>query len=175
MNKIQQKAQYLYWVKLRPMIIVIKHSIAKVLIKAFHFHCWSCFRFEAREDETGGWWKIAKRPRPGQSVYCWNHDARIEWDGNEMACEHWEARWWWNLKQYRDYAKYNAGRRWYEHVRKRVGGLRKPVPLRWVDYFDGMRDEIVSAGEPQCPHCGEMPYSTKQCQFCGQRFTNASN
>ena len=24
---------------------------------------------------------------------------------------------------------------------------------------------------PECPRCGEMPYSETQCQFCGQRFT----
>lgn len=23
---------------------------------------------------------------------------------------------------------------------------------------------------PECPTCGEMPYSTEQCHFCGQRF-----
>lgn len=23
---------------------------------------------------------------------------------------------------------------------------------------------------PECPICGEMPYSTEQCHWCGQRF-----
>lgn len=23
---------------------------------------------------------------------------------------------------------------------------------------------------PECPICGEMPYSTEQCYWCGQRF-----
>lgn len=23
---------------------------------------------------------------------------------------------------------------------------------------------------PECPICGEIPYSTKQCHWCGQRF-----
>ena len=23
---------------------------------------------------------------------------------------------------------------------------------------------------PMCPVCGEMPYSTEQCHWCGQRF-----
>ena len=56
------------------------------------------------------------------------------------------------------------------HIRCPIGGLRKPVPLEWVDSFDGMTDKIIPNSEPRCPHCGEMPYSTEQCVFCGQRF-----
>lgn len=46
------------------------------------------------------------------------------------------------------------------------GRLRKPRPLIWnVDaYGEGL--------EPECPNCGEMPYSESVCYFCGQRFTN---
>ena len=56
------------------------------------------------------------------------------------------------------------------YVRCPIGGLRKPVPLRWKDSYDGCRDVIIKDSEPQCPHCGEMPYSYEQCVFCGQRF-----
>ena len=149
----------------------MNHGVEKVIIKVCRFHCESCSRFDAREDDTGGWWNFHKKPKPGQTAHCWMNDYKIDWRADQLACEYWTARWWWNFLEYRRYVKYYMGRWWFEHVRKRVGGLRRPVPLRWVDYFDGMRDEIVTAGEPQCPRCGEMPYSTIQCQFCGQRFT----
>ena len=148
----------------------MNHSIKKAIIKVFRFRCRSCFRFEAIEDDTGGFWKFRRKPKPGRKTHCWAHDYKINWDGSQSACEYWEARLWWNLEEYKKYAKYHARRWWYEHVRRHIGGLRKPVPLRWVDYYDGMRDEIIPAGEPRCPYCGEMPYSTTQCQFCGQRF-----
>lgn len=46
---------------------------------------------------------------------------------------------------------------------------RKPlVKLRWVPQFNGMTDGFQPA--PECPACGEMPYSTERCVFCGQRF-----
>lgn len=37
------------------------------------------------------------------------------------------------------------------------------LPIKWADGYDG-------GVSPQCPACGEMPYSTEQCIFCGQRF-----
>ena len=40
---------------------------------------------------------------------------------------------------------------------------REPVKLPIIiDEFGG--------NIPQCPVCGEMPHSTEQCYFCGQRF-----
>jgi hypothetical protein len=51
-----------------------------------------------------------------------------------------------------------------------IGGLRKPVQLKWKDTFDGIADRMIPNGEPECPHCGNMPYSLSQCVFCGQRF-----
>ena len=51
-----------------------------------------------------------------------------------------------------------------------IGSLRKPVPLKFQVYYDGMKDRIIYGGEPECPRCGEMPYSYIQCVFCGQKF-----
>ena len=36
------------------------------------------------------------------------------------------------------------------------------VHIVWMDYYDGRF--------PECPSCGEMPYSVDQCVFCGQKF-----
>ena len=43
-----------------------------------------------------------------------------------------------------------------------VYALKDPIKLPIID--DGYG--II----PQCPICGEMPYSTEQCHWCGQRF-----
>lgn len=44
-----------------------------------------------------------------------------------------------------------------------IYGKKEPVKLPIVrDDFGGRI--------PICPICGEMPYSTEQCHFCGQRF-----
>lgn len=43
-------------------------------------------------------------------------------------------------------------------------GLNEPVVLEWESSVYG------DAEYPVCPSCGEMPYSTKRCFFCGQKF-----
>lgn len=85
------------------------------------------------------------------------------------ACAWWTPRWYWNLTQTWRFISYHAARLWMERVRIPIGGLRKPVYVRWVDAI-GPLGEIIPHGEPECPYCGEMPYSLRQCCFCGQRF-----
>ena len=48
---------------------------------------------------------------------------------------------------------------------EKVNGKLPPVKIGWIDMFgyDG-------GSYPICPSCGEMPYSTDRCYFCGQRF-----
>ena len=42
-------------------------------------------------------------------------------------------------------------------------GKAEPVHIRWAeDYWSGRY--------PECPSCGNMPYSLERCVFCGQRF-----
>lgn len=106
------------------------------------------------------------KPRKGVKVRCTDACMKKEITPNSKACKNWEHRAVWNFKLwFRDF-KSVAKRR----IRVPFGRLRKPVPLLWVDSFDGMRDIIIRGGEPQCPHCGDMPYSLQQCVFCGQRF-----
>ena len=42
--------------------------------------------------------------------------------------------------------------------------------------FSGIvvEDKTIPNAMPRCPYCGEMPYSTEECVFCGQRFTEES-
>lgn len=44
-------------------------------------------------------------------------------------------------------------------------GKAPPLPLEWEPDFEGR-----GMGWPICPACGEMPYSTERCVFCGQQF-----
>ena len=41
---------------------------------------------------------------------------------------------------------------------------------RGIPSYDSTVDKIIPEGEPQCPACGQMPYSTERCIFCGQKF-----
>lgn len=45
---------------------------------------------------------------------------------------------------------------------EKKNGKNPPVKIGWERSYDGIY--------PQCPSCGEMPYSTERCVFCGQRF-----
>ncbi len=44
-------------------------------------------------------------------------------------------------------------------------GKEPPLPLEWEPDATGR-----GMGWPVCPACGEMPYSTVRCLFCGQQF-----
>lgn len=136
--------------------------------------CGSCFR--CVED-----WKDAKakglkgqyrkflysvKPRQGVKVRCTDVCVKREITPNSKACKNWEHRVLWNAKLWFEDFMSVAKRR----IRVPLGRLRKPVPLLWVDTYNGMEDKIIHNGAPECPHCGEMPYSTKRCVFCGQRF-----
>ena len=132
--------------------------------------CKSCFRCEDAGIYHGrGLYKLSVRPSKGAKVHCCSAcSPRID-DASHRACEWYEPRWYWNLLQLKGQWGYIIGRWWCEKVRMRIGALRKPVPLLWVDGLNAA-GERAPLSDPKCPHCGEMPYSYTQCQFCGQRF-----
>lgn len=134
--------------------------------------CKSCFRCEA--ELWRGTWDISVKPKKGENVRCCCACAPEIHDMNHKACEWYEPRWYWNLGQYKRRLKYSIDRWWCENVRMKIGALRKPIPLEWVDGLNVV-GELSPKSEPKCPHCGEMPYSLKQCQFCGQRFAEVKD
>lgn len=137
--------------------------------------CKSCFRCTEVGNYSGGWWDISKKPRKGKRVSCCSAcSPDIRGDMNHKACEWYEPRWYWNAGQKWRRFSYVAGRIWIENVRMKIGALRKPVALEWVDGLT-VTGELNPKSDPKCPHCGEMPYSLKQCQFCGQRFVEVDN
>ena len=143
--------------------------------------CKSCFRYVEdwrdvrakglEEREMRGIADYSYKPRKGVKVLCTSvHKAEAP-VASDQGCKYHKYRWSWNLEMWWQWSfKYRLGRLLRDYIICPIGGLRNPVPLEWKDSFDGMRDKIIPNGEPVCPHCGEMPYSTEQCVFCGQRF-----
>lgn len=144
--------------------------------------CGTCFRYcenwrDAKAKglslKSMGLLEYHYKPRPGVKpcaigVSCPNDDE-IRYD--HPACKDHEYRWVWNIRTWWNW----HFKEWIivvyrKTIRVPLGRLRKPVPLKWTTYFDGMADRIIPEGEPVCPHCGEMPYSFERCVFCGQRF-----
>ena len=141
--------------------------------------CRSCYRCWVQK--YSGWENSEKRR--GKSYTCSTgqvvkRDGRslivigkVDVDPRKKACDRYRSRR--NMCRKARYRSVTGKikRAFQVHVRFPLGGLRKPVPLEWVDGYDHIRDRIKPNSEPKCPHCGEMPYSTKRCVFCGQRFT----
>lgn len=46
---------------------------------------------------------------------------------------------------------------------EKENGAAPPRPVKWTSITG---DDLY----PECPACGEIPYSTERCSFCGQRF-----
>lgn len=145
--------------------------------------CGSCFRFteDARDARAKGlrcrgnpFYPInpAKKPRKGVKCLCMAISVKDPVTAQSKACKHWKHRAVWNAQIIWHWCVVARADEWWRvHVRVPLGGLRKPLPLKWVPHYDCQTDTYVPAGEPECPHCGEMPYSTERCVFCGQRFT----
>ena len=99
--------------------------------------------------------------------------------GDSEACEHFRTpkafRRSWSRFQWRFWATNALSRIWFWCVRFPLGLLRKPIPIAWQDDYDVVTDSIIPNKWPMCLHCGDMPYSTTQCQFCGRRFTKEDN
>lgn len=144
--------------------------------------CCSCYRYieNWQDAKTKGlkpryyglgayYYKPRKGIKPHTlGFYCPNDD---EIRPDYPACNIHEYRWVANFKIWYTWHFKWAIKDWYrEKIKVPLGGLRKPIALKWKDSFCGMTDMIIPFGEPVCPRCGEMPYSLDQCVFCGQRF-----
>lgn len=141
--------------------------------------CKSCFRCQEdwRDAKSKGLKPQCKptplysmKPRRGVKVKCTSVSMESEITPDSKACKDWEYRAKWNAKLRMECIKSKARRIFDVCIRVPIGRLRKPVRLIWRDTYDGATDRIIRNAEPECPHCGEMPYSTDRCVFCGQRF-----
>ena len=108
--------------------------------------CGGCVRCEPRDHgDKGGW-----------------HCTMQKWDKDvfptDKACVHY-----WDQEKQDELDRLHE-----EDIEKRRQELwaiyseKPPIKLPIVNYDYGTI--------PMCPVCGEMPYSTEQCHWCGQRF-----
>lgn len=143
--------------------------------------CGNCFRFKedwadaeakglkSRESAFGI--IDSRKPRKGVACICTSVHKKDEPHANDKGCKRHQYRWLWNLRHWWRWDFQYTLKRWFDiHIRCPIGRLRKPVPIKWVDSFDYVRNKIIPESEPQCPHCGEMAYRYSECVFCGQRF-----
>ena len=112
--------------------------------------CGGCMRCEKRDH--------AYRDAPAEGWHCTMRNYSIDITPDHKAC----VDYWDKAEHERSEMEHD------EAVEKRreelwaVYAEREPVKLPVVNDGYGRM--------PECPICGEMPYSTEQCHWCGQRF-----
>lgn len=107
--------------------------------------CSECVRFEKRTHRKSGY-------------HCYMKDFDIDVFPEDNACEEF-----WSKERQAELERLHEQDT--ENRRKELWAVyaeKEPVKLPIV--FDGY------GNIPMCPICGEMPYSTEQCHWCGQRF-----
>lgn len=109
--------------------------------------CSGCVRFEERfrEEERG-------------TYHCCRQSYTVDKFPDDEAC----SQYWDNAEKEKEDKKAAEET---ERKRKKMWAVyaSKP-PVKVPIVFDGY------GNIPECPVCHEMPYSTKQCHWCGQRF-----
>lgn len=103
--------------------------------------------------------RCAERDRQGETGWhCWRKSYWRDISPDDKACyEYWDKDEQNELDRLRDDEQENRRKELWAIYSK-----RDPVNLPIVN--DGF------GWIPKCPVCGEMPYSTTQCHWCGQRF-----
>ena len=116
---------------------------------------------ELLDKKCAGCVRCEKRNSYGRKKYgyhCMMQNYDIDIDPTDKACVHW-----WNKEEHERIERLNDEAQ--ENRRKelwKIYAKKDPIKLPIVNDGYGMI--------PECPICGEMPYSTEQCYWCGQRF-----
>ena len=119
----------------------------------------SIYPEELLDKKCGGCVRCQPRERKGETGYhCTTQPYKKDISPEDKACViYWDRE---------EEEKYKALRAQDEENRRKelwnIYSKRDPIKLPIVNDGYGMI--------PECPVCGEMPYSTKQCHWCGQRF-----
>lgn len=111
--------------------------------------CKGCVRCERVES------RIKKHPT-GWHCMCKDYDAGIL--PSDPACDIY-----WDRETYEKEEKEKAEKREKERLARWEKNKNNP-PMKLPIVFDGY------GYIPECPNCHDMPYSTEQCHWCGQRF-----
>ena len=116
---------------------------------------------ELLDKKCAGCVRCEKRNSYGRKKYgyhCMMQNYDIDIDPTDKACVHW-----WNKEEHERIERLNDEAQ--ENRRKelwKIYAKKDPIKLPIVNDGYGMI--------PECPICGEMPYSTEQCYWCDQRF-----
>ena len=110
------------------------------------------------DKKCGGCVRCEKRDHGKEGYHCCMQNYNIDIRPTDKACIHW-----WNKEEHLRIEKANKEAK--ENRRKELWGIyAKKEPIKLPIVNDGYG--II----PKCPVCGEMPYSTEQCHWCGQKF-----
>lgn len=111
------------------------------------------------DKKCGGCVRCEKRDRENeQGFHCSMQNYKKDILPTDKACIHW-----WDKEEHERVE--NARQEDTENRRKELWDIyskKEPIKLPIENDGYGMI--------PMCPICGEMPYSTEQCHWCGQRF-----
>lgn len=126
---------------------VLKEDYNKIIYpeELLNETCKGCVRCEKRDHGRDGY-------------HCCMQNYDIDIHPEDKACVHW-----WSKVEHERIEKANEEAQ--ENRRKELWSIyaeKEPIKLPIVNDGYGMI--------PECPVCGEMPYSTEQCHWCGQRF-----
>lgn len=113
---------------------------------------------EYKEKKCSDCMRFGKRTHRKSGYHCSMKDFDIDISPDDNACEEFWSR---ERQEALDILHEQDIEKRREELWK-IYAEKEPVKLPIV--FDGY-DNI-----PMCPICGEMPYSTEQCHWCGQRF-----
>lgn len=131
-------------------------------IDEFSLHRKMIYPEELLDKQCGGCVRCEKRDQrfykgeEGFHCSCQPYDKDIS--PNDKACVLW-----WDKAEHERIEEYN--RQAEENRREELWAIyaeKEPIELPII--HDGY------GYIPECPICGEMPYSTEQCHWCGQRF-----
>ena len=119
----------------------------------------SIYPEELLDKKCGGCVRCQPRERNGETGYhCTTQPYTKDISPEDKACVIY-----WDKEEERKYEALKAQDE--EDRRKELWNIysnREPIKLPIINDGYGMI--------PECPICGEMPYSTEQCHWCGQRF-----
>lgn len=113
---------------------------------------------EIIDKKCGGCVRCEKRDRGEDGYHCTMRPWELDINPDNKACvSYWDRQEHNESERLRDEDTENRRMELWE-----IYADAEPVKLPIVNDGYGMI--------PECPICGEMPYSTEQCHWCGQRF-----
>ena len=111
------------------------------------------------DKKCSGCVRCEKRDRPNEQGYhCCMQNYKKDIFPTDKACIHW-----WDKEEHERIERLHQED--IENRRKELWDIyAKEEPIKLPLEYDGY------GFIPKCPICGEIPYNTEQCHWCGQRF-----